>query len=121
MQLKATGVGTNAVLEIGGMSAPIVEWFGRRFARLPELEPGVYVASVVNAEGCRSQEAVTLRVVPGPRHGVKGRPTSLPSSSSSWKRAKPGSRRPASDPLACIPEPAARECAAALQRRQGGL
>jgi glucose/arabinose dehydrogenase len=64
VDLAATGVGSAAQVWIDGVQAEVFAGLGAFGARVPALAPGPAAVEVVNPEGCRSQEPVSVVVLP---------------------------------------------------------
>jgi len=64
IELFGAGFGPSVQVAIGGVMATPQAYFGRWLVQIPaDLAEDAYALRIVNAEGCRSQENVTLAVV----------------------------------------------------------
>jgi DNA-binding beta-propeller fold protein YncE len=74
IDLTATGVGPSVQVHIAGVPVPLYQQNGAFGAQVPaSLAPGAYLVEVVNPEGCRSQEVVSVTVTtPGGGCGLTG-------------------------------------------------
>jgi len=73
VKVVATGVGPRAYAQLGSLPAPLQQIDGELYLQVPfETPPGTYPVSIVNPEGCASQESPTLAVEPGLPCGLTG-------------------------------------------------
>ncbi len=64
VELTGTGFGPSAQVRFDGVVVPVSFLFGKAVATAPTLTLGEHSVTVVNPEGCESQESVMINVVP---------------------------------------------------------
>jgi YVTN family beta-propeller protein len=66
VEIVGTGFGPSVQVALGDALLTPAEWYGRWLVQIPDdfAEVGVYPVRIVNPEGCRSQESVSMAMAP---------------------------------------------------------